>query len=396
MTRPNWKFVVAGFAFLCLAPAASDAAEMPAAHLDAAGEPARWLSDYHFFLDTKRQIPNARVIPYELNTPHFADYAHLRRFLWVPEGAGIVYRDNGELEFPTGAVLILSIGYLHDLQDPALGENLLETRLLVNRKEGWRAAQYNWNADATDARLSVTGARTEVAWTHHDGSPRSHAFLAPNNNQCKQCHEHEGKVLPLGPTRADRINRDCNYSDGTENQLSRWSKIGLLVGAPQNPADVPRMAAWDDPASGSIDERARAYLEMNCSSCHRPNGIAYSSGLDLTSQQRLPIRYGVFKAPAAAGRGAGNWRFAIEPGQPDRSFLVHRMRSTDPGIRMPMVGRGLVHDEGVALIEEWIAGMQFAEMAEAQARAEGQSILRSAGAEEVILRDSRSNGTESQ
>jgi uncharacterized repeat protein (TIGR03806 family) len=242
----------------------------------------------------------------------------------------------------------------------------------------------------------VTGTRAEVAWTHHDGSRRSHAFLAPNNNQCKQCHEYEGKVLPLGPTRADRINRDFNYPEGRENQLSRWSKMGLLVGAPQNPADVSRMPVWNDPASGSIDERARAYLEMNCSSCHRPNGIAYTSGLDLTSQQRLPIRYGVFKSPAAAGRGAGDWRFAIEPGRPDRSFLAHRMRSTDPGIRMPMVGRGLVHEEGVALIEEWIAGMQFAEMAQAQARADRQSILRFAGAEEGMQHESRPNGTESQ
>jgi hypothetical protein len=135
---------------------------------------------------------------------------------------------------------------------------------------------------------------------------------------------------------------------------------------------------------------------MNCSSCHRPNGIAYSSGLDLTRQQQFPVRYGVFKAPATAGRGVGEWRFAIEPGHPDQSFLVHRMRSTDPGVRMPMVGRSLVHEEGVALIAAWIAGMQFADMAQAQARADRQSILRFAGAEEVMQHEPRPNGTESQ
>ncbi len=372
------------------------AAEIPAAHLDPAREPATSLNDYHFFLDTKHQIPNARVIPYDLNTPHFADYAHLRRFLWLPEGTSITYHDTDDLEFPLGAVLLLTIGYLNDLRNPALGEDVIETRLLIRKKQGWQGVQYNWNEETTEARLSVTGTRAEVSWTHHDGSQRSHTFLAPNSNQCKQCHEQDGKVVPLGLTKADRINRVFHYPDGSENQLTRWSKTGHLTGAPKNPDDAPRMPVWNDPATGSVRERARAYLEMNCATCHRPEGIAYTSGLDLMFTQRLPIRYGVFKAPAAAGRGVGNWRFAIEPGRPERSFLVHRMRSTDPGVRMPMVGRGLVHEEGVALIEQWIAEMKFAKMAEAQSRADRKSIFRFVSSEDVTQNEPRPTAPESQ
>jgi len=359
---------------------ACDAAEMPPAFLDPASEPAEHLGNYHFFLDTKNQIPNERVVPYDLNTPHFADYARLHRFLWLPQEASVRYHEEGELEYPVGAVLIISVGYLHDLRQPELGEELVETRLFVHRKEGWQGVQYTWNQEATEASYSVTGTRAEVSWVHYDGSTRSHTVLAPNSNQCKQCHKIEGKMVPLGQTHADRLNREFLYPDGPENQLSRWSKLGYLTGAPSNPAEAPRMPVWNDASTGSVEERARAYLEMNCASCHRPQGLAFTSGLDLTFAQRRPIRYGVFKSPVAAGRGVGNGRFAIEPGHPERSFLLHRLRSVDPGVRMPIVGRGLVHEEGVALIQQWIAEMRFATMAQAQSRADRQGILRAMAA----------------
>ena len=354
----------------------SHAEAIPPAKLDPASPPAGKLSDYHFFLDAQKQLPNERVIPYGLNTPHFADYANLRRFLWLPEHTSIKYLDGGELEYPIGAVLIITVGYLNDLRQPELGEDLIETRLLVRHHEGWRASQYNWNEAATEAYLSLTGTKQEVSWIHYDGNRRHHKVLAPNNNQCKQCHEIDGDMVPLGPTHADRINRDMLYPDGSENQLTHWSKIGYLTGAPINPDEAPRMAVSNDPTTGTVHERARAYLEMNCASCHRPQGLAYTSGLDLTLNQQTPVKYGVFKSPVAAGRGVGNGRFAIEPGKPEHSFLLHRLRSTDPGVRMPIVGRGLVHEEGVELIKQWIEQMQFDEMAQAQTVANQKGIFR--------------------
>jgi hypothetical protein len=59
----------------------------------------------------------------------------------------------------------------------------------------------------------------------------------------------------------------------------------------------------------------------------------------------------------AAGRGSGGRDFAIQPGAPDASILIYRMESTDPGIAMPELGRATVHQEGVALVREWIAEM---------------------------------------
>ena len=160
--------------------------------------------------------------------------------------------------------------------------------------------------------------------------------------------------------------RSKSTAISVENQLLHWARIGYLNGIPENIDEIPRIPVWNDPTTGTVEERARAYLDMNCSSCHQPNGLAHTSGLDLTYDQQIPVRYGVFKAPVAAGRGAGDARFAIQPGRPDSSMLLQRLVSTDPGVRMPIVSRSLVHEEGVALIEEWISQMEFSEMTRLQ------------------------------
>jgi hypothetical protein len=67
--------------------------------------------------------------------------------------------------------------------------------------------------------------------------------------------------------------------------------------------------------------------------------------------------YGIGKRPVAAGRASGNLDFIIEAGRPDRSILISRMKSIDPGIAMPELGRAMPHDEGVKLLEGWIAAM---------------------------------------
>ena len=71
-----------------------------------------------------------------------------------------------------------------------------------------------------------------------------------------------------------------------------------------------------------------------------------------------PTALGVYKTPVAAGRGSGNLSYAIVPGKPEKSILVYRMNTTDPGIAMPELGREQIHSEGVVLISEWIRQMK--------------------------------------
>jgi hypothetical protein len=77
----------------------------------------------------------------------------------------------------------------------------------------------------------------------------------------------------------------------------------------------------------------------------------------LSFYQTEARKRGIFKPPVAAGKGSGDLEYSIVPGHPENSILLYRMMSNDPGIMMPEVGRSVVHEEGVALISEYIAGL---------------------------------------
>jgi len=167
----------------------------------------------------------------------------------------------------------------------------------------------------------------------------------PNKNQCKECHALSGAVTPIGP-------KARNLTGG--GQLAEFVRQGLMDEVPQVDYRVP---VWGDDEA-SLNDRARGYLDVNCAHCHNVNGSASNSGLFLTYEEQMPVRIGINKRPVAAGRGSGTHDFDIAPGDPDGSILIYRMKSLEPGISMPEVGRSIVHDEGVALLNEWIAEME--------------------------------------
>jgi uncharacterized repeat protein (TIGR03806 family) len=349
---------IAAVACACLLGAAGlrCVASSPAKVIDDDWEPPEKLSAYRLFRDAARQEPAKGVLPYEVNTPLFSDYTAKYRFVALPPGARAKYHTTDAFEFPVGTVLVKTFAMFRDLRDPAKGRRLIETRLLVRKPEGWVGLPYVWNDDATEATLEGIGGTRDLRWVHTDGRERTLRYIIPSKNQCMSCHENRRVMLPIGP-KARQLNRDHAYADGKENQLVRWRKAGLLEGAP-SPEKAPRLPAWDGPKSGTLDQRARAYLEVNCAHCHNPDGPARNSGLDLLYSQTDPAKWGVGKPPVAAGRGSGGRAFDVVPGKPDESILLFRMQSTDPGVMMPELPRRLVDDEGVALIREWIAKMK--------------------------------------
>lgn len=317
--------------------------------------PPKLLSEYRLFTDGAAQTPNDRVVPYDLNTPLFSDYAVKFRFVYMPKGVSAAYDEKAVFDFPIGTALVKTFAYPADMRAPDKDIRILETRLLIRKASGWMALPYVWDAQARDAVLKKAGARMQVEWIHTDGTPRSVRYAVPNVNQCKGCHATGKELTPIGP-KARNLNRDFSYPLELENQLVRWTVLGYLSGAPL-PVFVQRVPRWDDPDDGPIDARARAYLDVNCAHCHGVQGAADSSGLYLDYWENIPIRYGVYKRPVAAGRGSEGHSFDIAPGKPDKSILVARMLSTDPGIMMPELGRSLVHLEAVELMRAWIAGM---------------------------------------
>jgi uncharacterized repeat protein (TIGR03806 family) len=317
--------------------------------------PAPKLSDYRLFTDASARRPAARLTPYALNTPLFSDYAEKFRFLYLPPGAKARYRADGVLDLPVGATLVKTFAYPADFRRPGEQVRYLETRLLIHKPSGWVALAYVWNAEQTEAVLKRAGARIDVSFVDGHGQARTVDYPVPNQNQCKECHQLDKALTPIGP-KARNLNGDYAYAEGRENQLVHWGRLGLLEGAPA-PARAPRTARWDDPAE-PLEARARAYLDANCAHCHNPRAVASNSGLFLNVEETRPAQLGVGKHPVAAGRGSGDLKVGIAPGHPEDSILVYRMASTEPGVMMPELGRSLAHEEGLKLVRDWIAGMK--------------------------------------
>ena len=304
------------------------------------------LSDYGFFKGLlKDQIPANGVMPYGLNSPLFSDYASKLRFVRLPEGQSVAYNPDSVLQFPVGTAIVKTFYYPIDERNPKKGRRLMETRVLLHEAKGWVALPYIWNKEQTDAVLEVAGGSDPVSWIDASGKKQSFDYQVPNMNQCKGCHERSGELTPIGPSV-----RQLN--DG--HQLQNWETAGLLKGLPKN--HIPALVNYSD-VTASLDDRVKAYLDINCAHCHNVTGPARSSGLYLDWNSKDRTAYGFLKPPVAAGRGSGNLSYDIVPGKPDQSILPYRMASRDPGVMMPELGRQLTHHEGVELVRSWIASL---------------------------------------
>ncbi|QOI98807.1 MAG: hypothetical protein HRU69_03310 [Flammeovirgaceae bacterium] len=314
----------------------------------------KMLSAYNFFKgDLKNLEPAEGVIHYELNSPLFTDYAHKKRFIRFPKGTFANYNANNVLDFPEGTVLIKNFYYTADFRKPTENIRILETRLLILENGTWKALPYIWNEEQTEAYLDVSGKNIDIRWIHPDGTVKQVNYSVPNMNQCKGCHLRGDKIAPIGPT-ARQLNGTIRGQ--SKNQLVQLAEQGLLHNLPSL-NEVPRLADYDN-KNEALELRARAWLEVNCAHCHRPDGPAKTSGLHLLADVKNPFELGIGKPPVAAGRGSGGLNYDIVPGKPEQSILYYRINSADPGVMMPELGKKMIHQEGVDLIHEWIRSMK--------------------------------------
>ncbi len=327
-----------------------------AVHFQPDQMPYKTLSDYSFFKgNTAALQPNEHVLPYDLITPLFSDYAYKARFVWMPDSVQAVVQEDGSIHFPENTVLIKNFYYPKDFRKADKNWQLMETRLLMKLKDTWQAYTYVWDAAQKEAKLQQIGDFKPVSWTDEIGEKHEIEYVVPNKNQCKSCHNIDNMVLPIGP-KVQNLNRTLVYADGEQNQLDKWQQTGILQR--RDVTAFQPLAKWDDSQNADLQARALAYLDVNCGHCHSEHGPAHTSGLYLNAHQTDKGKLGFCKTPVAAGKGSGNRKYGIVPGQPDASILVYRMESDDPGEMMPELGRVIEHKEGVALIRAWIASLE--------------------------------------
>jgi uncharacterized repeat protein (TIGR03806 family) len=300
--------------------------------------------------------PADDTFPYELSTALFSDYALKTRTLRIPEGTA-AWSDREVLAFPIGTIITKTFSFPADLRAPTKAIRVIETRLLVHQPTGWEAYAYLWDDAQREASYVPGGRLLDVSFIGLDGGTVATPYLVPSKNQCQECHHlkragSEQELVPIGP-KARYLNVDRQVNGVAVNQLEALAQAGKLVGLPPV-AQRPRAIRAFVPTDGTLEERARTLLDVNCAHCHRAEGTAGETSqlfLDFFTTDRFHL--GECKRPGSAGNDVGG-TFDILPGSHAGSILWFRLQTTESGKMMPALGRALRHDEGADLVAAWI------------------------------------------
>jgi uncharacterized repeat protein (TIGR03806 family) len=337
----------------------------------------RKLSETGLFASTKNHTPRDGVLAYDVNSPLWSDHAHKERFIAIPGSAkvefeAVLYPQGAPgavpgWRFPDGTVLVKTFSLDMKVGDPS-SRKRLETRLLHYKKmdgkddsygaQVWRGYTYLWNDEQTDATLIESKGldRTyKIADPDAKNGVREQTWHFPSRTECTLCHTMSAKYV-LGVNTA-QMNREFDYGTdhGKKNQLDHLNEIGFFTKPlPNAPKTLAKLANYHD-ESQSVDDRARSYLQSNCSHCHRKWG---GGNAEFQLLDTLPLaETGTINERPGQGKFNINDPRILVPGDPDRSLLYFRMKKLGLG-RMPHIASSIRDEKAVDLIRKWISELK--------------------------------------
>lgn len=355
----------------------------------------RKLSETGLFASVAGHRLAPELFRYEINAPFWSDGATKERAFYLPPGEDIELTAKNTWKLPDGTITVKSFG-LEEVEGDAGSRRWIETRLMIREDREWIGYTYRWNAEQTDADL-VAKEGADVPFTiKTPKGPRQQMWRYPSRTECMVCHSRAaGFVLGLCTVQMNRPGADGveqlealeqrgwlkpdSWLDAARETLRERGKDQGLEGKALTdwlsrqtttrdqrpvPAKSPLLAKsaggyskLPDPyaAGGDLDAKARAYLFVNCATCHVeagggnaqfsvdwPRKLAESKLLDVK-----PLHHTFDLADARL----------IAPGHPERSVLLHRMAMRNKG-HMPPLSTVRVDEAGVKLLRTWIAAMK--------------------------------------
>ena len=343
----------------------------------------RKLSDSGLFDSVKDHKVKPSVLPYSVNSPFWSDGMHKERFLAIPAGEKIDFTRGGRSwNFPEKTVLIKSFAVEQKEGDPS-SRKWIETRFMTKQQGEWFGYSYVWNEAGTDANLvEAKGLDREFTIKTATGE-RKQMWRYPSRGECMVCHSRAANYV-LGLSEV-QMNRDQDYGGCVENQIHALDRLGYLKGV--NWTVFAREAASDaDKANGqqlnqrmmtadrvvslpgvmkkianaydpkeTLDARARAWMHVNCATCHVDAGggnaqitLRFDTAEDkMKVFDEKPVHQS-FDLPDAK---------IIAPGHPERSVLIHRIGLRGPG-QMPPLATSRVDEEALAMMREWVKSLK--------------------------------------
>lgn len=302
------------------------------------GGPPPLLSQTGCFDPTNQMAPMADLVPFAPSAELWSDAATKRRWMTIPDAKTVTVKSDGDFEFPSGTVLI---------KEFSLAGSKVETRFLVRQEADgkWAGYSYRWNDAQTDATLVGSDGDTATYG--------SQVWSFPSRAQCHQCHTNAAGNA-LGPEVA-QLNHALAYpaTGRTANQIVTLEKVGLVdtSGFAKPWPALPALAQ----NGYTIEDQARAYLHVNCSNCHRPGGPTFTPP---DFRYSVPLSAmgicDVLPTISALEDFIPSDPRLLAPGVPSRSVLYVRLSTVDARVRMPPIGRTLVHSGAAAVIANWI------------------------------------------
>ena len=309
------------------------------------------ISESGLFASVEEQTPALGVMPYSINAELWSDDADAERFVAVPHELSIK-AEGPAWTFPTDSVLVKTLSLEMHRGDPA-SRRRIETQILHYDGIDWMPYTYQWNDEQTDASLvGATGTeRTfEIMDPEATGGKRLQTWRFSGRAECQRCHNKwSGPALAFN---TPQLNTDLDPGGTSLSQIDLFAQIGLLE-KPVATENRPKLASPGN-VSATLDDRARAYLQVNCAHCHRMHAggsvlslMHYDVPLEQTNMVGARPSQGTFGIYAAQ---------VIAPRDPFRSIMLYRMAKLGGG-RMPHIGSLEVDRDGVELISQWIEQM---------------------------------------
>jgi cytochrome c553 len=280
--------------------------------------------------------------------PLWSDGATKRRWVRLPEGSQINVAELGKWELPVGTKFWKEFSF---------NGRKVETRFLWRTSQDhWVFASYVWNSSQTDAEIAAEDGVANIAEIV-DGKRHS----VPSIGECRSCHDSD-RTETLGfdalQLSTDRDPNALHADPVTDDMLTLRTLVDENLITPARPELVtnpPRIAAGSPQARAAL-----GYLSTNCGSCHNSTGSIASLGLNLkdslASADCKP-------ALATTLHQRGHWVVPeaqeesrlLNPGHPESSAIVRRVKSRNPISQMPPIGTVVVDREAVDLLTSWIA-----------------------------------------
>lgn len=313
----------------------------------------RFLSETGLYADAARLTIDAGNRTFSPQYPLWSDGAAKRRWVRLPERSKIDVADLANWELPVGTKFWKEFSF---------NGKKVETRFLWRTsKDHWVFASYAWNAAQTDAELASASGIPNIA---EIGDGRRHSI--PSVSECRSCHD-SNRTETLGfnalQLSTDRDPNALHAEPLTSDMVTLQTLVDEDLVTPRRDELVtspPRIAA-DSPATRA----ALGYLSTNCGSCHNMRGSIASLGLDLTyNVSAKPEALTCASALATSVNKRGHWVVPeapeqsriINPGHPESSALIRRVKSRRPISQMPPIGTVVVDKAAVELLTSWIQG----------------------------------------